>query len=108
MGIHDRDYYRQSTPFGRLAEWGLYELTPVVKWLIIANVAVFLLQIFVVREVHMTWLEVMRKTNPDLDKKLKEKEDDPQGIAEIKKEYGLDKLEEKGPHRLYEPKERIS
>ena len=50
MGIHDRDYYRQSTPFGRLAEWGLYQLTPVVKWLIIANVAVFLLQI-------LKWLE---------------------------------------------------
>jgi membrane associated rhomboid family serine protease len=45
MGFTNRDYYRDSR-FGR--GWSSGDMTPVVKYLIIANVVVFLLQIFVV------------------------------------------------------------
>ncbi len=51
MGLYNRDYYR-NTDHGDT--WGLDALTPVVKYLILANVAVFLLQIFVVREESVT------------------------------------------------------
>ncbi|MDA1016148.1 MAG: rhomboid family intramembrane serine protease [Planctomycetota bacterium] len=47
MGIYDRDYIRQEpTQMG----WSSSGFPQVVKWLIIANVVVFLLQIFSVRE----------------------------------------------------------
>ena len=43
MGIYSRDYYRNSNASGAWGDWGLYQLTPVVKYLILANIAVFLL-----------------------------------------------------------------
>lgn len=48
MGLENRDYVRDGSYTERVAGWGL-EFTPVVKALIFANVAVFLLQIFVTR-----------------------------------------------------------
>src|SRR5437660_588800 len=42
MGVYDRDYYRNDPP-GRTL-WG--GTAPVCKWLIVANVAVFVLQLF--------------------------------------------------------------
>src|SRR5205814_3645274 len=63
-------------------------LTPVVKWLIIANVAVFLLQIFIVREVRLSPLDFWRKTNPELDQFLEDKdENDPEVQEKLKKDY---------------------
>lgn len=93
MGIYNRDYYRELNVARGDGAWGLPGLTPVVKWLILANVAVWLLQIFVVREVRISPLEMMRKYNPQLDKLLAEKEDDPEAMEALKKEYPeLDKL----------------
>ena len=51
MGIESRDYYRDSSYTDRIAGWSLDFLPPVCKWLLILNVAVFLLQIFVSRVV---------------------------------------------------------
>src|SRR3712207_3239136 len=48
MGLNDRDYYQESRYGDR--SWGLDTITPVVKYLIIANVAVFLAQIFITRQ----------------------------------------------------------
>jgi membrane associated rhomboid family serine protease len=48
MGLENRDYYRDGSYTDRLTGWGL-DFTPVVKFLILANVAVFLLQIFFTR-----------------------------------------------------------
>jgi membrane associated rhomboid family serine protease len=48
MGLENRDYVRDGSYTERVAGWGL-EFTPVVKALILVNVAVFLLQIFVTR-----------------------------------------------------------
>ena len=47
MGIYDRDYIRQESPG---MGWNASGFPQVVKWLMIANVAVFLLQIFSVRD----------------------------------------------------------
>ena len=50
MGIEDRDYTRDSSDYtGTLTGFGLDYIPPMVKWLIVANVVVFLLQIFVSR-----------------------------------------------------------
>jgi membrane associated rhomboid family serine protease len=87
MGIESRDYYRRSHSGGAWADWGLYQMTPVVKYLIIANVIVFVLQMFVVREVHQSPLDYLRKQDPELDQLLKEKGDDPAGLQEVKKDY---------------------
>lgn len=48
MGYQNRDYFRDGSYTARLAGWGV-EFTPVVKYLIVANVVVFLLQIFTPR-----------------------------------------------------------
>lgn len=48
MGIENRDYYRASGSYS--GSWGLDGIAPVCKYLVIANVAVFLLQIFYTRE----------------------------------------------------------
>ena len=49
MGFENRDYTREGDYTGTLAGWGLDYVSPVVKWLIAANVVVFLLQIFLTR-----------------------------------------------------------
>src|SRR5437588_5042914 len=88
MGIYNRDYYKDSTAGRHGASFGLDGLTPVVKWLIVANVAVFLLQIFLVREVRPSPLDFLRKTDPDLDQLLEDKdEDDPEVQDKLKKDY---------------------
>ncbi len=51
MGLESRDYYRDGSYTKSLAGWGLEPLTPVVKYLIVTNVIVFLLQIFITRSV---------------------------------------------------------
>jgi membrane associated rhomboid family serine protease len=48
MGFENRDYYRDGSYTASLADWGV-DFTPVVKYLILANIAVFLLQIFITR-----------------------------------------------------------
>jgi membrane associated rhomboid family serine protease len=50
MGLENRDYIRDGSYTASLADWGV-DFTPVVKYLIIVNVVVFLLQIFVTRAV---------------------------------------------------------
>ncbi len=49
MGFENRDYTREGDYTGTLAGWGLDYLSPVVKWLIVANLVVFVLQIFLTR-----------------------------------------------------------
>jgi membrane associated rhomboid family serine protease len=48
MGLENRDYFRDGSYTATLVAWGV-DFTPVVKYLIIANVVVFLLQIFITR-----------------------------------------------------------
>ncbi len=50
MGFESRDYARDGSYTASLSAWGM-DLTPVVKYLVIANVAVFLLQLFLTRPV---------------------------------------------------------
>src|SRR5579859_5215516 len=100
MGIYTRDYYREW----RAGGWGLDELTPVVKYLIFANVAVFLLQIFFLRDARYSPLDMLRKTNPELDKILtKAEEGDPKALETLKKKHPeIEKmLEDDGDDPLY-------
>ena len=48
MGFESRDYSRDGRYTASLSGWGM-DLTPVVKYLIIANVVVFLLQVILTR-----------------------------------------------------------
>jgi Uncharacterized membrane protein (homolog of Drosophila rhomboid) len=50
MGFENRDYIREGDYTGTLAGWGLDYISPVVKWLIVANFIVWLLQIFITRQ----------------------------------------------------------
>ena len=50
MGFENRDYTREGDYTGTLAGWGIDYVSPVVKWLIIVNVIVWLLQIFLTRQ----------------------------------------------------------
>jgi membrane associated rhomboid family serine protease len=84
MGIESRDYYRQSNAYdGSWGDWGLYHLTPVVKYLIIINVAIFVLELFITRPVPVSPLEVFRNSDPELNRLLAEKGDDPNALEEI-------------------------
>jgi rhomboid family protein len=86
MGFYDRDYYRKPRP-----SWGggvFDNRTPAVKFIILANVAVFLLQIFVVRHERVSPLERMRRYNPEFSKLMKKMEEKGQdGLAEYKKKH---------------------
>ena len=48
MGFESRDYARDGSYTASLSAWGM-DLTPVVKYLVIANVVVFLLQVLLTR-----------------------------------------------------------
>jgi membrane associated rhomboid family serine protease len=48
MGFQDRDYSRDGSYTASLSSWGM-DLSPMVKYLVIANVVVFLLQIMLTR-----------------------------------------------------------
>jgi membrane associated rhomboid family serine protease len=50
MGLESRDYARDGSYTASLSGWGM-GLTPVVKYLVIANVAVFVLQVLLTRPV---------------------------------------------------------
>jgi membrane associated rhomboid family serine protease len=50
MGLESRDYARDGSYTASLSAWGM-DLTPVVKYLLIANVVVFLLQLLLTRPV---------------------------------------------------------
>jgi membrane associated rhomboid family serine protease len=87
MGFQDRDYYRKANSSGPLADWGFYWIPPGVRFLIIANVVVFLLQMFVMVTVHDSHLNELRQEYPELDRLLKERGDDPKTIESLKREY---------------------
>jgi membrane associated rhomboid family serine protease len=68
MGIASRDYYRESTA----SSWLLTD-APVVKYIILLTVAVFLAQIFSVRDVRLSTrdaVEKVRQKNPDFNPNL--------------------------------------
>src|SRR5438874_3668659 len=92
MGFQDRDYTRDdSRSYLGAGDWGLYSLTPVVKYIIFANVAVFLLQLFFVRDDRRTPLDVLRRQNPELDRRLTELEkENPEAFEAYKKKHHLD------------------
>lgn len=48
MGLENREYFRDGSYTANITGWGV-DFTPVVKYLIIANVVVFLMQIFVTK-----------------------------------------------------------
>jgi membrane associated rhomboid family serine protease len=85
MGIQNRDYYKENASRG--GDWGLYDWTPVVKFIIIANIVVFLLQVLITRQETQSSLEALRKRFPNLDRYLSEKADDPEALEKLKKDH---------------------
>jgi membrane associated rhomboid family serine protease len=112
MGIHNRDYYRDKRGSGYHGSLGLDALTPVVKFLLFANIVVFLAQIFIVREEKLTPRERIRRYNPALERILAEKEaEGPEAFEAFKKknpefEKMLD--EDSLANVMHPPVERIS
>jgi membrane associated rhomboid family serine protease len=49
MGIENRDYFRDSSGYSDGGGWGFGSVTPVCKYLLIANIVVFVGQIFLAR-----------------------------------------------------------
>jgi membrane associated rhomboid family serine protease len=76
----------------------------------LANVAVFILQILIVREVRISPLELLRKQNPEIDRILKEKGDDPETLEKLKKRYPWleQTMEEEELGLPFFPTERVS
>jgi membrane associated rhomboid family serine protease len=73
MGLQDRDYYRD--PGGGDGLWGL-DLTPVVKYLLFLNIAVFLAQIFITRNPSADAVAEYQQISRDLVKLYKAEQDD--------------------------------
>jgi membrane associated rhomboid family serine protease len=65
MGLSSRDYYRESMPGP-----GIFTGSPVVKYLIIANVVVFLLQIFVVDNSRPSMQDIIKKRIANKDRQI--------------------------------------
>jgi membrane associated rhomboid family serine protease len=59
MGFESRDYARDGSYSSRLTGWGV-SLTPAVKYLIIANVAVFVLQMLLTRSANPVMPDIER------------------------------------------------
>jgi membrane associated rhomboid family serine protease len=76
MGLESRDYYRDGSYTATLAGWGI-DFTPVVKYLIITNVIVFLLQIFFTRPaVEVPNLGELARKQAEAQKRTAAKEDE--------------------------------
>ncbi|HZN32419.1 MAG TPA: rhomboid family intramembrane serine protease [Pirellulaceae bacterium] len=89
MGIEDRDYTRDSSDYtGTLTGFGLDYIPPVVKWIIIANVVVFVAQIFVVRERTPADAKAALDRLPKKQRELVEKQRDAQ--RKMYEKEGLD------------------
>lgn len=76
MGFESRDYSRDGRYTASLSGWGT-ELTPVVKYLIIANVVVFVLQLVLTRPAPLpnfdeTWPD-QEETAPDTEPPARQK-----------------------------------
>ncbi|OWK36809.1 rhomboid family protein [Fimbriiglobus ruber] len=69
MGIYSRDYYRESTP----EPWS-FSGASAVKYIIIANVVVFLIQILVVRQPSLSEQEEAASRMADQDQPLTERQ----------------------------------
>jgi membrane associated rhomboid family serine protease len=87
MGLENRDYFRDGRYTSSLADWGV-DLTPVVKYLIIANVIVFLLQIFITRPGPVPFPDFDPSMNPPA------AEDDVVGTSPKDREEALRKARE--------------
>jgi membrane associated rhomboid family serine protease len=101
MGIENRDYIRNTRSYA--GDWGI-DLTPVVKWIIIVNVAVFLLQMFWTREQRRTPRDMLREANPKLYKRLVEAEQQgPEAVEKLTKKYpGLERMNSDDPEDAFE------
>lgn len=85
MGIHDRDYSRDSN--SNRGGWGLDYISPVVKGLIAANVVVFVLQIFAVRsateaDFQARWDQLPEPTKA-MYRGMEHEQDEPAGDEEV-------------------------
>lgn len=87
MGIENRDYIRNAPRY--TGDWGIDGLSPVIKWIIVINVAVFLLQIFWTRPQHVSPRDFLREYNPRVYKQLVE--------AEAKGPAAVEKLQKRHP-----------
>lgn len=84
MGISNRDFYHTPSSVG---DWGSPGLTPVIKWLLIANIIVFVLQLLIVKDDQSTLLYYMRKADPEIDRLVKEAEKSPEAKKAVEKEH---------------------
>ena len=101
MGFEDRDYTREGDYTGTYAGWSLDFISPVVKWLIVVNVVVFLAQIFLTRSytpadherqierMPKRMREMVREQERQVAEERKKHPDDPAYSAPID-EYGTD------------------
>jgi membrane associated rhomboid family serine protease len=80
MGIYNRDYYRDLP--GGAGAWGMM---PVVKYLIFANIILFILQLVVVHP-HQTSLEDLSQRFPEYDTILKQY-DGPDALDRLRKDH---------------------
>src|SRR5439155_4260942 len=111
MGVESRDYYRQRNSYdGAWGDWGLYHLTPVVKWIIIVNVVVFVLQLFVVRTDPVAPLDIVRQQDPKIDRFLTEHGTGPAALEELRKTHPhfTEMLENAALQAEYYPGQRVS
>lgn len=79
MGYQDREYTRESSYSAAAGGWGLDFITPVVKCLIVANVVVFVLQIFAVRPATEADFQARWDMLPDRAKQIYREMDRPFG-----------------------------
>lgn len=110
MGMYNRDWYKANAS-GRWSDWGVYDLTPAIKYIIIANIIFFIAQAVITREVRHSKLDLIRRSYPQIDQLIRENGDDPETIERLKKEHPrLRKMLEQEDDELDNPdfRERVS
>lgn len=84
MGISNRDYYHAPSSVG---EWDPPGLTPAVKYILLATVVVFVIQLVVVRDDHTSMLERLRRYDPELNRLVSEAETNPEARKTLERRY---------------------
>jgi len=112
VGFENRDYTREGDYTGTLAGWGLDYVSPVVKWLIIANVVVWLAQIFLTRQfTPADWQRYLETLPPTMREMHQRQEEALAKRREKAKEDGGDSteaLEDELPPEYFAMQKRIS
>jgi len=87
MGIYDRDYVRNDDS----GSAGLFALMPVTKYLVLANIVVYILQLIIVRDPRPPQRDMMRDLAPAMEK-IAQQQQNGEPVDEAEQQRQIERL----------------